>query len=221
MKLAFALSLLLNLALIAAAAWLVTERGARTVAEDMGVVEPRRPAFDFYADERFANLSGAPLAVIGDSQVERGPWSEVLDREVAVRGQSGQLTSEVAASAHLVPENAQAVIVWAGSNDVMGEHDPAQIGEDMAVLLDRISTAAPDADLIVLSVPYLKWVDESQVDAANDAIEDTADSAGATFVDVTPALDGLLVHDGVHVTGAGYEAVAEILLSTPSVAGAR
>lgn len=31
------------------------------------------------------------------------------------------------------------------------------------------------------------------------------------MVDVTPALDGQLADDGVHCTGAGYEAVAEAL----------
>lgn len=206
------LSLLLNVALLAGAGWYVSERGARPVAEDLGVVEERRPAYDVYADERFAELDGEPVVLVGDSQIERGPWSEVLDTPVAVRGQGGMLIDEVTATApELIPADAERIIVWAGSNDVLAEHAPGQIGEDMSELLTAVSAAAPDAELVVLSLPPLEWTD---VTDANAALEAAADQAGATHLDVTPTLDGHLADDGVHLTGAGYEVVAE-LLRTP------
>lgn len=215
------MSLILNIALLVSATWYIHERGARTVAENLGLVELRRPAYDFYAEERFSDLPGSEVVVIGDSQVERGPWSELLNKPVAVRGQSGQLISEVTASAPaIVPPRAGTVIAWAGSNDAMGGHDPSRIEGEMSELLGAIADAAPDASLVVLSVPPIEWVDDVVIESTNIALRRAADSAGATFVDVTPTLDGLLVNDGTHISGAGYDAVADVLLSTPSVAEA-
>ncbi len=204
-----ALSLLLNLALLAAGGWYLAECGARPIAEDLGIVDERRPAYEVYADERFAGLEGEATVLIGDSQIERGPWSEVLDAPVAVRGQGGMLLDEVTAT---VPEtvhgDAERVIVWAGSNDVLHERTPDDAGRDMGELLAAVEDAAPGAELVVLSLPPLEWGD---VTATNIALGAAAERAGATWVDVTPALDGQLADDGVHLTGAGYEAVAEAL----------
>ena len=208
-SLVLVLSLLLNVALLAAGGWYLAERGARPIAEDLGVVEERRPAYDVYADERFTGLEGEPVVLIGDSQIERGPWSEVLDTPVAVRGQGGMLIAEVTATVpDTVPGDAERVIVWAGSNDALHERTPAEAGENMTELLAAVEVAAPDAELVVLSLPPLEWVD---VTDTNTALKTAASGAGATWVDVTPALDGLLADDGVHLTGAGYEVIAEVL----------
>lgn len=208
-SLVIVLSLLLNAVLLAAGGWYLAERGARPIAEDLGIVEERRPAYDVYAEERFTGLEGEPVVLIGDSQIERGPWSEVLDAPVAVRGQGGMLIAEVTATVpDTVPEGAERVIVWAGSNDALHEHTPAEVGEDMTALLAAVHATAPDAELVVLSLPPLEWVD---VTDTNSALETAAADAGATWVDVTPALDGLLADDGVHLTGQGYEVVAEAL----------
>lgn len=208
-SLVLVLSLLLNVALLAAGGWYLSERGARPIAEDLGIVEERRPAYDVYASERFTELEGEPTVLIGDSQIERGPWSEVLDTPVAVRGQGGMLIAEVTATVpDTVPGDAERVIVWAGSNDALHERTPDQAGEDMTSLLTAIESASPDAELVVLSLPPLEWAD---VTDTNAALETAASGAGATWVDVTPALDGLLADDGVHLTGQGYEVVAEAL----------
>ena len=208
-SLVLVLSLLLNAALLAAGGWYLAERGARPIAEDLGVVEERRPAYEVYAEERFTGLEGEATVLIGDSQIERGPWSEVLDAPVAVRGQGGMLIAEVTATVpDTVPGDAERVIVWAGSNDALHEHTPAEAGEDMTELLAAVRAAAPDAELVVLSLPPLEWADVTDMNAS---LEAAASSAGATWVDVTPALGGLLADDGVHLTGAGYEAVAEQL----------
>lgn len=208
-SLVLVLSLLLNVALLAAGGWYLAERGARPIAEDLGIVEERRPAYDVYAEERFAGLEGETTVLIGDSQIERGPWSEVLDEPVAVRGQGGILIAEVTATVPgTVTGDAERVIVWAGSNDALHEHTPAEAGEDMTALLAAARAAAPGAELVVLSLPPLEWIDVTDMNAS---LEAAASSAGATWVDVTPALDGLLTDDGVHLTGDGYEAVAEAL----------
>ena len=208
-SLVLVLSLLLNVALLAAGGWYLSERGARPIAEDLGIVEERRPAYDVYASERFTELEGEPTVLIGDSQIERGPWSEVLDTPVAVRGQGGMLIAEVTATVpDTIPADAERVVVWAGSNDALHERTPAEAGGDMTELLTAVAAAVPGAELVVLSLPPLEWAD---VTDTNAALETAASGAGATWVDVTPALDGLLADDGVHLTGQGYEVVAEAL----------
>lgn len=203
------ISLMLNLALLLGAGWYLAERGARPIAEDLGIVEPRRPAFDVYAEEKFAGLEGEATVLIGDSQIALGPWSEVLDAPVAMRAQSGMRISEVTATAvDHIPADSERVIVWAGSNDAMDGHAPDRMAADMTLLLRAIASAAPDAEVIVLSLPPIEWADVSR---ANVAIEGAATRNGAEFVDVTSDFDGLLTHDGVHLTGAGYEVVAEAL----------
>ena len=72
-SLVLVLSLLLNVVLLAAGGWYLAERGARPIAEDLGVIEERRPAYGVYAEERFTGLEGEPVVLIGDSQIERGP----------------------------------------------------------------------------------------------------------------------------------------------------
>lgn len=201
-------SLVVNLLGAAALGLLAREQGAHNVLESAGLVEPRRPAFDFYATERFEGLPGQGVVLVGDSHVERGPWSELLGRPVAVRGQFGQMIYEVAASLDVTLDGkAEAVVVWAGSNDVMSGRSLGQIEADMADLLERIG---PQTRVVVLSIPPLVGFN-SEVEAANDTIRLAADRAGATFVDVTEPLRGKLAHDGVHLTADGYKSVSDAL----------
>lgn len=206
MKAALALSLLLNVLLLAGSAWVVSQVGARPLAERAGIVEPRRPAYDFYAGERFDELPGAPVVVIGDSQAENGPWSELLDEPAAVRGQGGATTAEIAGWAATVPDTTERVIVLAGSNDVLLGTDHGQLRADA----EHLYTALP-GEVVAVGVPPLAGR-EAEAASANAVLRDAADAAGATWLDPTEALagPGLLRHDGVHLTGAGYEALARL-----------
>lgn len=205
---ALVLSLLTNVVLLSCAGWYLDERGARAIAEDLGVVESRRPAFDFYAEERFGDLQGEDVTIIGDSQVERGPWSEVLDHPIAVGGQGGQLIGEVTESVpHTVSADASAVIIWAGSNDVLSNRSTDEIGADLDSLIEAVTSAAPEAEILVLSIPPLVGF-EREAEAANAAVR----RLDATYVDVTTALEGRLAHDGVHITGEGYAEVGALLI---------
>lgn len=206
-QVALVLSLLTNVVLLGGASLYLTERGARAVAEDLGVVEPRRPAFAFYADERFGDLQGEEVTIIGDSQVERGPWSEILDRPVAVRGQGGQLIAEVTESVpHTVSPDTSVVIVWAGSNDVLASRSADDVGADMGRLIDAVRSVAPGAEVVALSVPPLVGF-EDDVAAVNEVIQ----GLDARYVDVSPALEGRLANDGVHITGEGYTELGSLL----------
>ncbi|WP_431794771.1 GDSL-type esterase/lipase family protein [Micrococcus luteus] len=210
MKAVLAVSLALNVLLLAGAAWVVAQVGARPLAEQVGVLEARRPAYDVYAVERFDGLPGSSTVVIGDSQAELGPWSEILGGPVAVRGQGGATTAEIAGWTWAVPTSTARTIVLAGSNDVLLGTDHSRLRDDA----ERLYAALP-GEVVAVGVPPLAGL-ETESAAANEVLREAADAAGATWVDPTAALTGpgLVRHDGVHLTGTGYEALAR-LLRTP------
>ena len=148
--------------------------------------------------------------VVGDSHAEYGPWSELLGEPVAVRGQAGATTVEVTGWADGVPDSAERVIVFAGSNDVLRGAEPAHLRQDAEALYRSLP-----GHVVAVGVPPLVGL-EAEAAEANAVLRDAATAAGAEWVDPTAALSGpgLVRHDGVHLTGDGYEALAD-LLRTP------
>lgn len=209
-KAVLAVSLVLNMLALIGGAWLVSQVGARPLAEQVGVVEPRRPAYDFYAEERFEGLPGADTLVVGDSHAEFGPWSELLGEPVAVRGQAGATTAEIRGWVDDVPPEAERVIVFAGSNDVLLGEDLTRLRADAEALYRSLP-----GEVVAVGVPPLVGL-EDRAREVNAVLCDAALAAGVEWVDPTAALSGpgLVRHDGVHLTGDGYEALAG-LLRTP------
>ncbi|APF40634.1 SGNH/GDSL hydrolase family protein [Neomicrococcus aestuarii] len=207
-KIVLTLSIALNVLGLVAIGWYTAHVGPRTVAEQAGIVEPRRTAFQFFADERFDDLPGADTLVIGDSLVEQGRWSELLERPVANRGIYGAKTSEITGWASKIHPETQTVIVWAGTNDALDSVDFAQ---DYEQLLSTIESAT-DARIITLTAPPARGFDTS---AVNLTISEVSAQHNAVVVDVTDALsqDRMLANDGLHLSGAGYVQVAKLLAS--------
>lgn len=103
--------------------------------------------------------------------------------------------------------DAERVIVWAGSNDVLHERTTDDAGQDIGELLAAVEVAAPGAELVVF--PAAAGVGRRHRDehrARGRHREGRSDYARPH-----PALDGQLADDGVHRTGARYETVAEAL----------
>lgn len=209
------LSLILNVLLIAAGTYTIHKVAARDLAEQIGIVETRRPPYTAFAEERFQGLPGVDVTLIGDSQIERGPWSEVLNRPVANRGQSGKFINEVTADIpNDVNPSTKNIVIWAGTNDVISQaHGYTQIREDMEQLLQAARAQAPNAKLTVLTIPPVE-PHSDLVKEANRALEDSAKESGATLVDTFSLLTNEIAHDGVHLKGTGYTKIA------PSIADA-
>lgn len=164
--------------------------------------------------EPMETLEVPGVTLIGDSQVALGPWSELLGRPVDNRGVSGLEIAEVAAFVdQVVAPDADHVVVWAGTNDVI-RRGPDSIEADMAELLAAVRAQAPGAQVVVLTVPPLRG-DVDGIPRANAALERAAEGADAVVVDVTGALavPGRMHADGVHLGEAGYEAVGELLVA--------
>ncbi|WP_122262025.1 GDSL-type esterase/lipase family protein [Ornithinimicrobium cerasi] len=156
--------------------------------------------------------SGARVTLVGDSQVERGPWAELLGIPVDNEGVGGLEIRDVTARVgQVVPEAATTVVVWAGTNDVF-RRGPDEVESDMVALLAAVDERAPGADVVMLTVPLLPGVEED-VREANAGLRRAADRAGAQVLDVTDVLaaPGRIDGDGVHLTADGYGAVGALL----------
>ena len=159
--------------------------------------------------------AGPRVALVGDSQVAWGRWEELLGQPVLNRGISGQTVADTLATldAQLQgTDDVRTVVVWAGTNDVLRDVPPEQVHRDLDQLLTRVGELRAGADVLVLTLPPLP-ARPAEVEAVNARITEAAEHAGASIVDVLPALtgDGLLQDDGVHLTDAGYRAAAQEL----------
>jgi hypothetical protein len=202
MRLVTGLSLAANTAGAALAAVVVRKKGLAPIVRAIRPPRAEPVPYARLARERFADLPGAPVVLMGDSQAQGCPAGELFGR-VAVRGIGGQTIAEVHGWLDLVLADPQLerLIVWAGTNDVLLGHDGDRIGADMAALLR--DAAGRDVQLVVLSVPPLTG-HETAVQRANDALQVAAEKADAVFVDLSTALAGGMADDGVHISPAGY-----------------
>ncbi|WP_036384931.1 GDSL-type esterase/lipase family protein [Micrococcus luteus] len=214
MRLVLIMSLILNALLLACGVWVVNQVGTRPLAEQIGIVEPRRPAYDFYAEEKFTGLPGTKVAVVGDSQAEYGPWSELLGQPVAVRGQAGALTSEITGWVEFIPEGIETTFIFTGSNDVLHGTPINQVRQKAEELYRKVPGQG-----VAVGVPPLEGRDE-QVAAVNAALHEAAAAAGIEWFDPTHVLAApeSIRHDGVHLTGQGYSELTQSLMTTFPIA---
>ncbi|GJF33805.1 hypothetical protein KNE206_65050 [Kitasatospora sp. NE20-6] len=106
------------------------------------------------------------------------------------------------------------VLLHIGTNDIVQNRDPAGAPARLSLLIDRITTAAPGADLFVSDlVPLADPVLESRAAPYNAAVPGVVDTwAGrgrrVHFVPMHGALTTSDLADGVHPTGGGYARMA-------------
>lgn len=214
-RLVLIMSLILNVLLLVGGVWVVSQVGTRPLAEQVGIVEPRRPAYDSYAEEKFIGLPGTKVAVVGDSQAEYGPWSELLGQPVAVRGQAGALTSEITGWVEFIPKGTETTFIFTGSNDVLHGTPIDQVRQNAEELYGKVPGRG-----IAVGVPPLEGRDE-QVAAVNAALHEAAAAAGIEWFDPTHVLatPASIRHDGVHLTGQGYTELTQSLMTTFLVSG--
>jgi hypothetical protein len=106
------------------------------------------------------------------------------------------------------------LVVFFGSYDELLQ-DPGTVAPAARAAFIEAQTAAPDADLLVIGVPWPNASVPTQVDMLNGILRTAATDVGATFVDPAAegwfADDGLIGADGAYPTDAGHERMAELI----------
>jgi hypothetical protein len=173
-----------------------------------------RTAAGLVAHRAIATIYRPEWALIGDSLVERCPWSGLhrLPFAVVNLARGGAVIRQILTQADDARRmGARIVLVGGGTNDLILDRAPAShIAFDFAILMRALE---PIPRKIVTLVPYTSSPALNQShDATNAAIRRIVGEVGADVIDINDAIarDGLLrsdmTDDGVHLNFRGCEA---------------
>jgi lysophospholipase L1-like esterase len=167
-------------------------------------------------------VAGA-AALIGDSLAAEFP-TELLTPialPLLIRGWPGETIGELHARVgETLRRSPSVLIIQSGTNDVLRGRPRADIARDYHSLLRVCRDALPRAVILVLSLPPIspRRVPVSEVRNFNHELRQLTGAFHARYLDsfAELALPGgaprqEVTRDGVHLSGAGYAAIAAIL----------
>ena len=179
-------------------------------------------------------VSGA-LVFLGDSQIERGFWSEWWRGDVLNRGIGGQTTHGVRERLEeVVRHQPRLIVLECGTNDLAANDSVETVAASYEALLDELRARLPHGVLLwpqsVFPVHPGKWRGLAPKDSAQKAEQlnaqirelnvlllQMAAKHGLSFHDVSAHLeeDGVLKSsctlDGTHLNGEGYRVWREAM----------
>jgi lysophospholipase L1-like esterase len=202
----------------AAAAWLIRRIAAQRA--------PSRPSLQMLRSEQFHELARRPVrgevVMLGDSLTQYGEWSELLGRPVANRGIAGDTVADVRARlSDVVALRPATVFLLVGINDLERGTSPSEVVEQQAMLIRELRRALPSARLVVQSLLPVRGRSASLAGAiaqTNASLPRAVQAEGVTWLDVAGKMadaSGELADrfsgDGLHLSGAGYGAWADVV----------
>ena len=105
------------------------------------------------------------------------------------------------------------VLLHLGTNDVNQDYLVDQAPARLSALIDKIRTAAPNADIFVATiVPFTDPVKEAKARTYNAAIPGIVASKGPKvhLVNMRPAITAADLADGIHPNPTGYNTMADV-----------
>jgi len=162
------------------------------------------------------------VVLLGDSITEQGIWDEWFpDHATLNRGIGGDTVGGVMARLDSAINQPAAISLLVGTNDLSGlgpSRDAATVADQMRRLVDELCRRAPDARLLLNSVMPRRASMADRVSTLNREYAAIATDAGATYVDLWPALAGPdramraeFSRDSLHLNGPGYDAWVAVL----------
>jgi len=159
--------------------------------------------------------------MLGDSITDQAVWSELLPAWPVVNaGRSGYTTAQlVPVAAAIASREPAMVFVLTGTNDIRDGYPPEWTATQLASLLDAIESESPSTTIVVQTIlPRSDRLDEAGATAG--AIEAAATSLGVRVLDLySPFNDGSgglrsdETTDGIHLSSAGYQRWATLLIT--------
>ena len=161
---------------------------------------------------------------LGDSITEQGMWDEWFPQLPSInRGVGGETVAQVMARLDEAIVAPRAISLLIGTNDLHGlgkSRRVDDIAEQMRALVTAIGERAGSAPLFINSVLPRSAHFRDRILALNGHYQRIAAEAGATYLDIWPALadaNGAIraecTGDGLHLSGAGYKAWTDALRS--------
>lgn len=196
---------------------------------------PEVVAQDTYWHQRvslFDRLTVTPndIVFLGNSITDGGEFAEIFEMENCLnRGIRSDVINGVRKRLQqVVSGHPKKIFLLIGINDVSHGLTAEKIAANYEQLVKEIRQATPETQLYVQSVMpinndfkrYKNLIGrENVIPQLNSLLEDIARDNNAIFIDLWPALvgkdgkkmDRAFTNDGLHLTGAGYQAWASVL----------
>lgn len=173
--------------------------------------QPRVTIFEVFSPQ-------SDIVMIGDSITESGPWNEIFPGKViANRGVRGDTARDILSRMDTVLSvNPKQAFVMVGVNDVSQGQSTAEIVENYTGILKKLKDEG--VSTVVLSTLECRCPKHIEtIRELNSILAKSAQLHGARFIDLNAAMstpEGIrpeLTFDGIHLTGAGYQAVSKAI----------
>ena len=167
-------------------------------------------------------LKPGQFVFLGDSNIERGAWSEWFPTLPCInRGIGGDTVNGVRRRLDSAINRPLGVSLVIGSNDVAdfrGSRKVPEVADELHRLITDITSSAPNAPLFLNSVLPRSRAMSDAIRSLNVRYREIAIKTGATYIDVWSALaatDGSVrrefTFDGHHLNGLGYRTWVDVL----------
>ncbi len=197
--------------------YLVNDR--RPLPADYSSTSIRRDLFMHYRAHPGA------IVMVGDSLVAAVEWNELLGRhDILNRGIGGEMTADILGRIdEIIGLEPRQVFLLVGINDIAAQRPAADIAADYERIVAHLSRAGTKT--VILSI--IKTRDRHMnavVDDVNRRIRllDQRDNVSHLDLNERLTVNGFLSHrytyDGVHLSGAGYDAIRDLVLARISPA---
>lgn len=170
------------------------------------------------------------IVFLGNSITDGGEFHELLDNPDAVnRGIVGDVIGGVKERLHQVTSgHPRQIFLLIGINDVSHGKSASKIASEYRELVEAIRKESPESELFIQSVmpidnSFKKYKNlfgrEGVIPPLNEELKQIAEDYEVTYIDLWPAMadpnTGKLrknfTNDGLHLTGEGYKAWAEVI----------
>lgn len=170
------------------------------------------------------------IVFLGNSITDGGEFHELLDNPDAVnRGIVGDVISGVKERLHQVTSgHPEQIFLLIGINDVSHGKSAQKIATEYRELVEMIRKESPESELFIQSIMpidngFKRYKNllgrEGVIEPLNEELKKIAADNGVTYIDLWPAMcdpkTGKLrkefTNDGLHLTGNGYKAWAELI----------
>jgi len=156
---------------------------------------------------------GGAIAMIGDSQIARGKWKQLLGPDFANYGINGDTSAGVLKRLGVITGTRAVLLI--GVNDIVRGEPVATIADNIAAIIARLPMPVTVLSILPLGEDLHAY--NSTVIQVNARIETLCHPPHCRFVDTWPALtvDGRLnprfTSDDLHLDADGYDVLAGLI----------